>query len=163
MKIRKIVVALLLLGTSLAADAAMINLQTTDSATLADGAIKIIVKLEKLPMLSTCLNASSWRWGSEQSCPNRLIASLEVEFQKQPVFIPYSAFADLGNPSSISIERRAKGKTYFIKIKGGESATSYSAVLKFKAGLLIEKIVRHGEFPDNAWEKTSYKFNTSAR
>lgn len=157
----KIVVALLLLGNLSPINAAMIDLRTTESATLADGPIKLIAKLERLKSPIDCPSASTWRWGSEQACPSRRIGLLEVSFQGRPVVIPYSAFADLGNPTSVSIERSAKGTTYSIKIKGGDAATSYSAVLKLRSGLLLEKIVRHGEFPDDAWEKTIYKFNIS--
>jgi hypothetical protein len=139
--------------------AAAADLRTVESVTLGDGPIELVAKLEDSQAGVGCPNASSWRWGSEQVCPRRRVASLDVAFEGRPVFIPYSAFADLGNPTSIQVESSAKSTLYSIKIVGGNAGTSYSAVLKFKSGLLLEKMVLHGEFPADAWEKTIYKFN----
>ena len=156
--IREIAFALLLL-LSLSVDAAAISLNRAGVTTLSDGLVKVTLGLESGRTTGPCPSAGSWRWGSEQVCPEQRISSLEVRYQRQAVFIPYSAFADLGNPSSVAIERGSSGGTYSIKIVGGEAATSYVSVLKFKGGLLLEKVVRHGEFPASAWEKTLYKFN----
>lgn len=156
--IKKLTIALLLL-VSLAVNAATSSLNMAGITTLVDGPVKISVSLESGRTTGDCPGANSWRWGSEQACPEQRISSFEVGYQRQAVFIPYSAFADLGNPTSIAIERGSAGGTYSIKIAGGEAATSYNVILKFKAGLLLEKVVRHGEFPKNAWEKTLYKFN----
>jgi hypothetical protein len=46
-----------------------------------------------------------------------------------------------------------------LEIHGGDAGTSYNVILKFDKGHLSEKIVRHGEFPDEAWELTKYGFN----
>ena len=157
--IKNILISLFLFTQVLLADAATIELQARESATLSEGPIKVIVNLEKLESVTHCPSASSWRWGSEQACPSSRIASLEISFRNKSVFIPYSTFADLGNPVSLEIEQDNKGITYSVKIAGGDAATSYKATIKFKSDLLLEKIVRHGEFPDSAWEKRYYKFN----
>jgi hypothetical protein len=170
----KTILAILMLFQISVVDAAAADLWTED-ATIIEDPIRLVVKLktfqidENRPSASSwewggdCPSANSWRWGSEWECPQRRISALEVAFEKQAVFIPYSAFSDLGNPGSIQIERSAKDTSYSIKIRGGDAATSYSAVLKFKSGLLLERIVRSGEFPSDAWEKTIYKFNTEER
>ena len=105
-----------------------------------------------------CKAASSWRWGAENKCPGSYISSMEVNIDNNPVFIPLSAFADLGNPREIRIETYTEKKFAIILI-GGDAATSYTAKLDISNGLLIERLVSHGEFPDGAWEKTLYKFN----
>ena len=81
-----------------------------------------------------------------------------VRSGNESVFIPLSAFADLGNPRDIRIENYG-GKSFGIVLTGGDAATSYTAKLEFVNNLLAERTVRHGEFPEEAWEKTQYKFN----
>jgi len=149
----------LVLLASLSVHAATTNLHKVGITTLVDGPVRVSVSLENGRTTEDCPNARSWRWGSEQACPAQRISAIEVGYRKHSVFIPYSAFADLGNPTSLVIERGSASNTYSIKIVGGDAATSYSATLKFKAELLLEKIVRHGEFPESAWEKTLYNFN----
>ena len=105
-----------------------------------------------------CKAASSWRWGAENKCPGSYISSMVVNIDNNPVFIPLSAFADLGNPREIRMETYTE-KRFAIILIGGDAATSYTAKLDFSNGVLIERMVSNNEFPDNAWEKTRYKFN----
>jgi hypothetical protein len=84
---------------------------------------------------------------------------LEVKVGGKPIFVPLSAFADLGNPRKVRIESRKEKGRFAVILTGGDAATSYSATLEFRDNLLSERLVRHGEFPDQSWEKTLYKFN----
>ncbi|CAG1065974.1 hypothetical protein BAC1_01571 [uncultured bacterium] len=106
-----------------------------------------------------CKTAASWRWGAENVCPSTFIEVLEVKVNGNLLFVPLSSFADLGNPRKVRIEVHNGKKRFAVVLTGGDAATSYSATLEFRNNLLSERIVRHGEFPSEAWEKTHYKFN----
>ena len=161
--VKKMIFAILLFLPSWVVGAVDANFMSDKPLVFHNEPIKLVARLEKLKTRETCQGGSSRRWGSEYDCPNWQIAQLVLSFEKRSVFIPYSAFSDLGNPTSIQIEKDDGRSLYLIKIKGGDAATSYRATLKFEADLLLERIVYHGEFPDDAWEKTIYKFNIDER
>ena len=120
--------------------------------------IKVYVTKSTYPDSMECKSASSWRWGAENKCPNFYISEMLVSRDDETIFIPLSAFADLGNPKDVKVESHSKDG-FSVVVIGGDAATSYTARLEFNKSVLVEKIVRHGEFPDEAWEKTKYKFN----
>lgn len=123
------------------------------------GRINVKVLVTPFPGAQTCKAASSWRWGAENACPNAVIGSVELRVNAELVFVPISAFADLGNPRVVQIDQR-KGKDRFaVILVGGDAATSYKATLEFQKNILLERVVRHGEFPAESWERTIYKFN----
>lgn len=127
------------------------------------GQVSAKVTVTLIPISQPCKAAASWRWGAENTCPRSVVGALEVKVGGKSIFIPLSAFADLGNPRNVNIES-GKGKNRFaIVLNGGDAATSYTARFDFKDNILSERIVRHGEFPDQAWEKTTYKFNIGDR
>lgn len=157
--IKKITISFILSLVTIFASAATIDLRGKESTRLTDGKIEVGIKIDRLQTNSDCSSAASWRWGSERACPVARIASLEMLFQGKAVFIPISVFSDLGNPTSIEIEQNVKSQVYSLKIRGGDAADSYTAIIKFKSKVLIERGVFSGEFPDDSWEKTTYKFN----
>jgi hypothetical protein len=106
-----------------------------------------------------CRAVESWRWGTERRCPKNVIDKLKIKYGRESAFVSFSAFSDLANFRSVSIETNEDTSDFVVIIKGGDAATSYIARLNFRGKLLLERIVRHGEFPKNAWEKTIYKFN----
>lgn len=150
--------ALLILGlTNTVAQSAALLHDTEISA--ASGRINAKVLVTPFPGAQTCKAASSWRWGAENACPNAVIGSVELRINEELVFVPISAFADLGNPRVVQIDQR-KGKDRFaVILVGGDAATSYKATLEFQKDILLERVVRHGEFPTESWERTIYKFN----
>jgi hypothetical protein len=85
------------------------------------------------------------------------MGQLDVYLGVNRVFVPISAYSDLGNPRSSTIETADKG--FQIVVRGGDAATSYKATLVFEGGLLRSRKVVNGEFPDEAWEETIYSFN----
>ena len=113
-----------------------------------------------------CSNPEGWMWGSEQECPRKMISTLTVKMDKKVIFVPVSAYGDLANVRSISIKPIRGG--FEVDFAGGDAATSYHSALQFERGstpeltVLRTRIVRSGEFPDEAWEETRYHFNTSA-
>lgn len=112
-----------------------------------------------------CSNADSWMWGADQECPHQAITSLRVEWGRQKLFLPVSAYADLAGARWIEVNPDKQG--FSIRIAGGDAATSYRAVLEFggdptrETGALRRREVRSGEFPDDAWEETRYSFNVA--
>lgn len=123
------------------------------------GRISVRVTVTSSPESQTCNAATSWRWGAEGICPKSFVGALEVKLGGMPLFVPLSAFADLGNPRTVSIELHKEKGRFAVVLTGGDAANSYSATLDFKDGHLNERVVRHGEFPEESWEKTIYKFN----
>lgn len=144
------------LASTIAQGAALVH---DTEITAKAGNINVKVLVIPFPSTQPCKAAFSWRWGAENACPNAVIGSIEVKVNTELVFVPISAFADLGNARVVQIKSR-KGKDRFaILLVGGEAATSYKATLEFQKNVLRERIVRHGEFPAESWERTIYKFN----
>jgi hypothetical protein len=125
--------------------------------------VSVRVLVTFLPGTQPCKAASSWGWGAENTCPQSVIGALEIKVRGKAVYVPLSAFADLGNPRTVRIEPREGKDRFAVILKGGDAATSYSAILVFQGNLLSERIVRSNEFPNDSWERTIYKFNTSDR
>ena len=162
MKILINAIVLFLIGMVSSCSAQARNGATNDneiSAELGQVSVKVLVK--SLPKLQPCDAASSWRWGVENACPRTIIGSVTIKAFGKPLFVPLSAFADLGNPRNVKVESRKEKESFAVILKGGDAATSYSAILEFRNNILSERVVRHGEFPDESWEKTIYKFNMS--
>jgi hypothetical protein len=99
-----------------------------------------------------------FRWGGEgDTMPTTLIKSIIVQSEEKQLFVPLSAYSDLGDPHKISLKRNTAG--FEITITGGDAGGSYNAVLVFEGGWLTYRRVAHGEFPDQAWEETRYFYN----
>lgn len=100
-----------------------------------------------------------FRWGGEDAiAPLTLITSIIVQSGADKIFVPLSAYSDLGDPRRISLKTIGTGVE--LTITGGDAGVAYSAVLVFKEGWLTHRRVAHGEFPDEAWEETKYVYNT---
>lgn len=154
--------AVFLLAAFKAIAQSSVDINEGESSTLSGQDIKLEVHIERPSPTDSCQSKNSWRWGAEQSCPNRKIASVKLSFRGQPVFVPYSAFADLGNPTTIALRRNGKSLRYEISVHGGDAAISYECILRFTGGVLQERHVKSTEFPDDSWEKTTYRFNFGA-
>ena len=122
--------------------------------------IVVYYKLIPAENNSLCCEKTGWLgWGEERKCPDTSIGSLEVSYETDYIYIPLSAFVDLGNPKEIEIHNiQNKISDFNIQIIGGDASTSYKAVLKFSNNALIARSVHHGEFSDDVWEETSYHF-----
>jgi hypothetical protein len=102
-----------------------------------------------------------FRWGAETSKPERIIQSAEVRRSNSVIFVPLSAFADLGNPDSIRLEMDRKG--FRILITGGDASTAYEATLTFNDDFVVRRKVASLSFPRTAWEETVYSYTTESR
>lgn len=122
--------------------------------TAAGAGKRITVRIDVAsPMQEHC---ASWRWGAEALCPKLAIAALQVSIDNESLFIPRSAFIDLGSPNLVTVEVRKSG--FDVIVRGGDAATSYTATLRFRNSEIESRRVESGEFPDSAWEHTRFSF-----
>lgn len=135
-----------------------VNINLTQTLEITSDAISAKLAMRPI-LLENCVAPESWRWGAEGACPSYSSESLTVIVGVQQIYIPLSAFIDLGDPRSIQLEPRKKKGRFAITIRGGDAATSYTATLELDKNQVLERVVRHGEFPSQSWEKTTYKFN----
>lgn len=115
-----------------------------------------IVVFSSKPNLSAYGSPSLW--GAEQGRPASVIVKLDVRIDKQKIYIPFSAFADLANPTNIALAQ--SGNDVVLLVNGGDGADAYTAELVFQQGRYLKRRrVVNGSFPDKAWEETRYSFN----
>jgi len=51
---------------------------------------------------------------------------------------------------------------FVVALRGGDAGDSFTAEFLFRGVYLMERMVRHGEFPE-AYERTLYRYNTGQR
>lgn len=121
---------------------------------IAFGESEVVVRAQVSPLsLDHC---EGWRWGAENECPRLALVKLAVYVGKEKVFLPRSAFADLGLPARIDL--KTGPSLLDVVISGGDAATAYTAILKFSRTELKRRKVFGNEFKQTAWEDTSYSF-----
>jgi hypothetical protein len=126
------------------------------SDSLTDGTpVKIEVRKVKISSRYPYPHAFIWG-GDELDMPKTVITALDILSGTEKIYVPLSAYSDLGDPNQVSLERTQKG--FQIIIQGGEAASSYKAVLVFNHENIKRRKVIHGEFPDEVWEETTYSF-----
>jgi len=106
-----------------------------------------------------CNYINKWMWGTENTCPRNVAEKLSVKYLGESAYIPVSSYSDLSNVKEVVIDKGREDSFYTIKISGGDAAFSYYSVLSFKGITMLSRAVHHGEFPEDSWEKTQYKFN----
>jgi hypothetical protein len=96
-------------------------------------------------------------WGGDVGVlPQEVVSSIEVYDGDQMIFVPLSAYGDLGDVKLASVDSTARGFT--LNLHGGATATSYDAKLSFEGGYLTSRSVASREFPQQVREQTSYSF-----
>lgn len=136
--------------------ASFVDGRATITKHVASGDLKVTVKTSKT---GGSPFKEGFRWGGEDSvAPATLITSVAVQIGAEKLFVPLSAYSDLGDPRQISLKPNAAG--FELTIAGGDAGVAYNAVLIFEKGWLMRRRVTHGEFPDQAWEETQYAYNT---
>jgi hypothetical protein len=77
-------------------------------------------------------------WGGDvDELPQTVLTSIHITQNRKAVFVPLSAYSDMGN---------------------GGTASGYDATFSFSHGFLKTRTVRNREFPDETWEETRYSF-----
>lgn len=118
------------------------------------GRLEVIVRAEVGPLKD--MRCAGWRWGAENECPSSALLGLTVAVEGKQIFVPRSAFADLGWPTKVVL--RTSTSSLDVVIKGGDAATAYTATLKFSRTELKRRRVAGGEFEKSTWEDTTYSF-----
>jgi hypothetical protein len=96
-------------------------------------------------------------WGGDvDELPQTVLTSIQISKNEKALFIPLSAYGDLGDIKFASLEPTKKG--FALHLHGGNTATGYDATLVFSHGYLESRLVRLREFPDDRWEKARYSF-----
>lgn len=105
--------------------------------------------------------SDAFRWGGDNHQPPKFVVKeIKVARNGHEIFIPLSAFSDIGEPRHIKLEAVPKSQSNFrLIIRGGDAGGSYSATLEFKDDDILLKRVASGEFPKVAWEEIHYSFN----
>ena len=119
----------------------------------------VSVSVETIESPKGHVYSKAYMWGGDEtSPPKRIIKAITVLRNGQIFFIPLSAYADLGNPREISLEKLPKHGFRLI-LSGGDAAGSYNAMLDFKKNEISRRKVTSGEFPKEVWEETVFSFN----
>jgi len=96
-------------------------------------------------------------WGGDiDVIPTYVLSSVAVHERDESIFVPMSAYGDLGDVKFGSVEATKGG--FVIKLHGGGTATGYDATLTFHRGYLVSRAVRSREFPNERNEVTTYAF-----
>jgi hypothetical protein len=96
-------------------------------------------------------------WGGDVGEPPRfLLTSIRILNGSDTIFLPLSAYGDLGDVKLASVDRTTHGFT--LSLHGGEASAAYDATLSFSQGYLVSRIVALREFPDQRRERASYSF-----
>jgi len=123
---------------------------------LTDGT-PIKIEIRKSNISSQSLYSHAFMWGGDEiTMPKKVITGLDVLSGTEKIYVPLSAYSDLGDPRQVSLERKQKG--FQLIIQGGDAASSYKGVLVFSNENIESRKVTHGEFPDEVWEETRYSF-----
>lgn len=123
------------------------------------GEVDVSIFVTKIPREYPYSKTVLWGGCEENaSLPRKTINAIVVMKNKQQIFIPFSAYADLGDPGSIEL-KKVSAQEFQLTIIGGDAGSSYKATLVFKDNEIFSRKVVSGEFPEDAWEETRYKFN----
>jgi hypothetical protein len=128
---------------------------------LSDGTlIKIKVLRGSISSNFPYKGALMWGEGGDINIlPKTVILTIDIKLGQEKIFIPLSAYSDLGAPKQVSLVK----ELHSIKliIRGSDAGGSYKAILVFENGYIIRRKVMHMEFPDEVWEETVYSFKKS--
>ena len=118
--------------------------------------VQIEISQAKLD-LSSFLYRDALLWGGDvNELPQTVLISIHITQNRKALFVPLSAYSDLGDVKFASVDPTKKGFT--VHVHGGGTATGYDATFSFSQGFLTTRTVRNREFPDESWEKTQYSF-----
>jgi hypothetical protein len=129
----------------------------TDLALTRSGMKSVRVALWTAKIGNTFPYKDALLWGGDvDELPQQVVSSIEVHDGDQMIFVPLSAYGDLGDLKLGSLDPTVGGFT--LSLHGGNTATSYDVKLSFAEGYLVTRIVTLREFPQQRFEKTSYSF-----
>lgn len=119
----------------------------------------VSISVETIEPPNSYVYSKAYMWGGDEtSPPKRIIKAITVLRNGKMIFIPLSAYADIGNPRKIFLEK-LPAHGFRLIISGGDAAGSYTAILDFKKNEISRRKVVSGEFPKEVWEETTFSFN----
>jgi len=126
-----------------------------------------IAKTLKLPDGATfvvTVSVGKWRnepyknaqlWGAWGKTPTTVIALVAASRNKEPLYVPFSSYADLADPHTTEVW--LKGNNVELEIAGAGGGDSYRAILVFAKGrYLSSRRVVSFVMPNDAREETKY-------
>jgi hypothetical protein len=118
-----------------------------------DVAVRFTTRTVPMPKL---VNAPSDRSSACTSShdPCILPVNLRIVVGARELFIPYSAYADLGDVSSASL--KYEDKLFTLTFIGGDASESYIATLRFSSQRILAREIRLGEDSAHISERTIY-------
>jgi hypothetical protein len=154
------VLALVLMLEVQAGDLPLVALAPNRSTKLSltgPGMEPIHVTLSLTALGSSYPYKSALLWGGDvDELPKQIVAAVQVSEGGQVVFVPLSAYGDLGDVKSADLKPSEKGFT--LELHGGNTASEYDAELKFAAGYLVSRKVILRAFPNQRTETATYMF-----
>ncbi len=100
--------------------------------------------------------AESWWGGWFDKEHLEVVRSVRMLRGKEAVYIPVSAIAGLADVRQVSLQSQRNGCR--LLLRAGDGGASYHARVTVTGTAVTERVVRHGEFPDECWEKTTYAY-----
>ena len=85
-------------------------------------------------------------WGGDVGeLPKIVLSSIQIQDGNETVFMPLSAYGDLGDVRSASLDSTTQ-QGFTLNLHGGDTAASYDAALNFERGYLVRRTVVLREF-----------------
>jgi len=119
------------------------------------GLIRLVILQTKVGDSFPYKDALMWG-GDVGELPQSALTSIQVQEGNEVIFVPLSAYGDLGDVKSASLDQTAQG--FALNLHGGNTAAAYDATLSFVKGYLVSRVVVLREFPEQRQERTSYQF-----
>jgi hypothetical protein len=60
-----------------------------------------------------------------------IVLSLEIKVSGKSVYVPFDAFAGLGDPKSTDVKVLVRDRRWQLRLNGGDAASSYCAIMDF--------------------------------
>ena len=155
MKARSLLVAIggaaVLIRSGWAAELTLGGVRIAQALSKKDSVV-VVVQVDRQDTTSVW---SGRMWGGEEWSPvARHIGELKIAWADSAVWVPLSAYADLGDPRSVEFVKASKGISFVVR--GGDTSTYYAARFFVERGVLKRRRVSLAEFPDEIWQETTY-------
>ena len=100
-------------------------------------------------------------WLNDQKDARGCIAEMRVFRSGVEGYFPDFSYKFLSTPRLVEVKEMTNG--YSLKLTGGDASGSYVALFTFERDILKKRRIASGEFPDEAWEDSTFRFNLSNR
>lgn len=94
-------------------------------------------------------------WGIDGGHPTFFVEQLSVEFGDTDVVVPRKYLADVANVSRASLEATSPdgSNQLVVRLEGGDGSGSFVGEFRFRDCLLVERIMKSAEVPEDVWER----------